>query len=106
MAVDAATAPTLRAQELRFAWEQFLCDDDERAGRSARRSRTPGAAADARRGPDRRAAAPSSPTRTRSTSAAEEHPLAPRAPLIHECLSVMADEAGYLIVVSDATACC
>ena len=32
----------------------------------------------------------------------EEHPLARRAPLIHECLSAIADAAGYLIVVSDA----
>src|SRR3954449_11171699 len=31
-----------------------------------------------------------------------EHPLAAAAPLIHECLSAIADEAGYLIVVSDA----
>jgi hypothetical protein len=31
-----------------------------------------------------------------------EHPLAGVAPLIHECLSAIADEAGYLIVVSDA----
>src|SRR4029078_3653663 len=29
LAIDAATAPTLRAQELRFAWERFLGEDDE-----------------------------------------------------------------------------
>jgi hypothetical protein len=33
----------------------------------------------------------------------EEHPLATAAPLIHECLSAIADAAGYLIVVSDAS---
>ncbi len=32
----------------------------------------------------------------------EDSPLAGVAPLIHECLSAIADEAGYLIVVSDA----
>ena len=31
-----------------------------------------------------------------------EHPLGGVAPLIHECLSAIADAAGYLIVVSDA----
>src|SRR4051812_13693356 len=31
-----------------------------------------------------------------------EHPLHAHVPLIHECLSAIADEAGYLIVVSDA----
>ena len=30
------------------------------------------------------------------------HPLAEAAPLIHDCLSAIADEQGYLIVVSDA----
>ena len=29
LAIDAATAPTLRAQELRFAWERFLGENDE-----------------------------------------------------------------------------
>src|SRR3954467_14649617 len=33
----------------------------------------------------------------------EEHPLGEAAPLMHECLSAIAEEAGYLIVVSDAT---
>ena len=32
----------------------------------------------------------------------QEHPLAGASPLIHECLSAIADEAGYLIVVCDA----
>ena len=32
----------------------------------------------------------------------EEHPLHTAAPMIHECLSAIADEAGYLIVISDA----
>ena len=31
-----------------------------------------------------------------------EHPLGAASPLIRECLSAIADEAGYLIVVSDA----
>src|SRR3954470_22139020 len=29
LALDAASAPTLRAQELRFAWERFLGEDDQ-----------------------------------------------------------------------------
>ena len=38
----------------------------------------------------------------RSHERYEEHPLGRHAPLIHACLSEMADEAGYLIVISDA----
>ena len=29
LAVDAGTTPLVRAQELRFAWERFMADDDE-----------------------------------------------------------------------------
>ena len=44
VAIDAATSPTLRAQELRFAWELFLGEDDEGDRASAGRSPTRGAA--------------------------------------------------------------
>ena len=29
LAVDAGTTPLVRAQELRFAWERFVADDEE-----------------------------------------------------------------------------
>ena len=62
------------------------------------------AALAARRASTRPATArrPWSPTRTETHERYEEHPLGRRAPLIHACLSAIADEAGYLIVVSDA----
>ena len=104
LAVDDGTTPKVRAQELRFAWERFLADDDEEdRSSSARRSPTRGGA---------RSAAGVDPTGGRKAPVVadeaetherfEEHPLAAAAPLIHECLSAIADEAGYLIVVSDA----
>ena len=103
VAIDAATAPTLRAQELRFAWELFLARRRRRSAMSASRSPTRGGArstpASTRPGASSR---PSSPTSSRSHERYTEHPLGRHAPLIHACLAEMADEAGYLIVISDA----
>jgi hypothetical protein len=112
LAIDAETAPMVRAQELRFAWERFVGDlvsgaheddgdDDPAVVREAiadswRRSYAAGVdPTGARRAP---VVADEDETHDRW----EEHPLATAAPLIHDCLSAIADEAGYLIVISDA----
>ena len=92
----------MRAQELRFAWERFLADDDEEDPELVREAiadswrRSSAAGVDPTGGRSRR----SSPTRTRRTSAGRSTRSAGVAPLIHECLSAIADEAGYLIVVT------
>jgi hypothetical protein len=104
LAIDAATAPALRAQELRFAWERFLGDqrdEDEELVRapiadSWRRSLAAGV------DPTGHRLAPVMADEEEVHERYEEHPLGRHAPLIHECLSAMADEAGYLIVISDA----
>src|ERR1700742_4948375 len=106
LAIDAGTAPLVRAQELRFAWERFVDGDEDDADDPANiRS----AITDSWR---RSHAAGVDPTGTRlAPVVADEaethdrwagHPLAEAAPLIHDCLSAIADEQGYLIVVSDA----
>jgi hypothetical protein len=101
LAIDAATAPTVRAQELRFAWERFLGEDDEGDVRapivdSWRRSQAAGV------DPTGRHLAPVIADEEEVHELYEEHPLGRHSPLIHACLAEMADEAGYLIVVSDA----
>jgi GAF domain len=104
VAIDAATSPTLRAQELRFAWELFLGEDDdgdpnvrEPIADSWRRS------LDAGVDPTGRHLAPVVADELEVTERYAEHPLHRHAALVHACLSEMADEAGYLIVISDAT---
>jgi hypothetical protein len=104
LAVDAGTTPKVRAQELRFAWERFLADDDDEDPQLVRE-----AIADSWR---RSSAAGVDPTGGRLAPVVaderetheryQEHPLAGAAPLIRECLLAIADAAGYLIVVSDA----
>jgi hypothetical protein len=103
VAIDAATSPTLRAQELRFAWELFLgADDDgepavrEPIADSWRRS------LDAGVDPTGRHLAPVVADELEVHDRYAEHPLGRHAALIHACLSEMAEEAGYLIVISDA----
>jgi hypothetical protein len=103
LAVDAGTTPKVRAQELRFAWERFLADDEEDAGivreaiaDSWRRSQSAGV------DPTGGKLAPVVADEGETHERWEEHPLAGVAPMIHECLSAIADEQGYLIVVSDA----
>jgi transcriptional regulator of acetoin/glycerol metabolism len=104
LAVDAGTTPKVRAQELRFAWERFLADDEEEDPGIVRE-----AIADSWR---RCQVAGVDPTGSRKAPIVAdegetherfaEHPLARASTLIRECLSAIADEAGYLIVVSDA----
>jgi hypothetical protein len=104
LAVDGGTTPKVRAQELRFAWERFMADDDEEDPQLVRE-----AIADSWR---RSSAAGVDPTGARLAPIVadegeaherwEDGPLAAVAPLIHDCLAAIADEAGYLIVVSDA----
>jgi hypothetical protein len=105
LAVDAGTTPKVRAQELRFAWERFLADDDDENPGIVREAiadswrRCQSAGVDPTGGRRAPIVADEGETHERY----EEHPLAGVAPLIHECLSAIADEAGYLIVVSDAS---
>ena len=103
LAVDGATTPKVRAQELRFAWERFLADDDEdpkivreAVADSWRRCQSAGV------DPTGWRKAPVIADEGETHERWEEHPLAEASPLIHECLSAIADEQGYLIVVSDA----
>src|SRR3954451_3778959 len=111
LAIDAGTAPMVRAHELRFAWERFVGDlvsgrededDDPEVLREAivaswRRSYAAGV------DPTGARLAPVVADEDETHDRWEGHPLGTAAPLIHECLSAIADEAGYLIVVSDAT---
>jgi GAF domain-containing protein len=104
VAIDAATSPTLRAQELRFAWELFLgAEDDgdpnvrEPIADSWRRS------LDAGVDPTGRQLAPVVEGELEVHDRYAEHPLGRHAPLVHACLAEMAEELGYLIVISDAT---
>jgi len=103
VAIDAATSPTLHAQELRFAWELFLGEDDdgdpnvrEPIADSWRRS------LDAGVDPTGRQLAPVVADEIEVSERYAEHPLGRHAALIHACLAEMAEEAGYLIVISDA----
>jgi hypothetical protein len=104
LAVDAASAPTLRAQELRFAWERFLGKDDEPEdlvrgpiADSWRRSLEAGVDWTGHR------LAPVVTDEAQAHELYEEHPLGRHSGMIHACMSAMADEMGYLIVISDAT---
>ncbi|MDA0179414.1 GAF domain-containing protein [Solirubrobacter phytolaccae] len=103
LAVDAGTTPLVRAQELRFAWERFIADDDgdptlvrEAITDSWKRSSAAGV------DPMGSRLAPVVADEDETHDRYEEHLLHTAAPLIHDCLSAIADEAGYLIVISDA----
>ena len=109
VAVNATTAPTLRAQELRFAWERFVeelehsdaPDEDpdivrETIADSWRRSFAAGVA------PTGTRFAPVISDEGDTEAAWEDHPLRRAAPLIRECLAATADEGAYLVVISDA----
>jgi hypothetical protein len=114
LAIDVGTAPKVRAQELRFAWERWighLDGDGQPADEDAddpdilrlpiadswRRSAAAGV------DPVAHHVAPVVVEDTDVQTRWEEHPLARAAPLIRECLAATAEEAGYLVVVSDAT---
>ena len=108
LAIDVGTAPTLRAQELRFAWERFVAglghpsdDDDPDDVRepivdSWRRSVEAGI------DPTGNQFAPVVAGEEETQQRWEEHPLARAAPLIHECLAAIADDTEHLVVVTDA----
>jgi len=109
LAIDVGTAPTLRAQELRFAWERFVAglghpsddDDDPDDVRepivdSWRRSVEAGI------DPTGNQLAPVVAGEEETQQRWEEHPLARAAPLIHECLAAIADDTEHLVVVTDA----
>ena len=104
LAIDVGTAPMVRAQELRFAWEQFVEGQDEEDPQLVRE-----AIADSWR---RSSAAGVAPTGNRFAPVVadedethdlwESHPLGRAYPLIRDCLAATAEEGGYLIVISDA----
>jgi hypothetical protein len=107
LAIDAGTSPLVRAQELRFAWERFVGGDEDDADDPAniraaitdswRRSHAAGV------DPTGARLAPVVADEAETHDRWAGHPLAEASPLIHDCLSAIADEQGYLIVVSDAT---
>jgi hypothetical protein len=109
LAIDVGTAPMLRAQELRFAWEQFVAGlghDDGQEGDpddvrepiadSWRRSFAAGV------DPTGHQLAPVVADEDETQMLWEEHPLARAAPLIHECLAAVAEDADHLVVITDA----
>src|SRR3954462_10633725 len=109
LAIDVGTAPMLRARELRFAWERFVAalghtgDEDgdpddvrEPIGDSWRRS------AEAGIDPTGHQLAPVLADEDEGKMLGQAPPLARMAPLIHECLGAIADEADHLIVITDA----
>jgi hypothetical protein len=110
LAIDAGTAPLLRAQELRFAWERFVdgldrspddADGDpddvrEPIVESWRRSLAAGI------DPTGHQLAPVVADEDETEMLWKEHPLARASPLIHACLAAIAEEADHLIVVTDA----
>jgi hypothetical protein len=108
LAIDVGTAPSLRARELRFAWERFVSalgrdtsddadPDDVREPivDSWRRS------AEAGIDPTGHQLAPVVADEDEAKMLWAEHPLARMGALIHECLAPIADEADHLIVVTD-----
>jgi hypothetical protein len=108
LAIDVGTAPMVRAQELRFAWEQFV-EELERGVEEEDPEVVREAIADSWR---RSFAAGVAPTGTRFAPVIadedetqdlwDDHPLGRAYPLIRNCLAATAEEGGYLIVVSDA----
>ena len=109
LAIDVGTAPMLRAQELRFAWEQFVAglghdevqegdpeDVREPIADSWRRSFAAGI------DPVGHQLAPVVADEDETQMLWEEHPLARAAPLIHECLAAVAEDADHLVVITDA----
>jgi hypothetical protein len=110
LAIDVGTAPMLRAQELRFAWERFVADlahseedqegdpDDVREPIVASWRRSFAAGID----PTGHQLAPVVADEDETHMLWEEHPLSRAAPIIHECLAALAEDADHLVVVTDA----
>jgi hypothetical protein len=110
LAIDVGTAPMLRARELRFAWERFV----SALGRSEEQEADPDdvrepivdswrRSAEAGIDPTGHQLAPVLADEDEAKMLWQEHPLARMAPLIHECLGAIADEADHLIVITDAS---
>ena len=105
LAIDAGTAPMVRAQELRFAWERFLDGDEGRHGERPRGDRGLLAPQSSAAGVDPTGArlAPVVADEDETHDRWAEHPLGERGaahPRLPERDRRRA--AGYLIVVSDA----
>jgi hypothetical protein len=110
LAMDVGTAPMLRAQELRFAWELFIAGlghsegdqdgdpDDIREPIVASWRRSFAAGVD----PTGHELAPVVADEVETRALWEEHPLARTSALIHQCLAAIAEEADHLVVVTDA----
>jgi hypothetical protein len=110
LAIDVGTAPMVRAQEVRFAWERFiqeLSSPDGAQDDDPELIREP--IADSWR---RSFAAGVDPTHHTAPVVADdddvdmlwhEHPLARALPIIRQCLGDTAEQGGYLVVVSDAS---
>jgi len=111
LAIDVSTAPMVRAQELRAAWERWVehlerepdLEEDEdpailRAPIAASWRRSYAAGVD----PVAHRLAPVVADEGEIVARWEQHPIGRAAPLIRECLAATAEEAGHLVVVSDA----
>src|SRR5579875_145457 len=108
LAIDAATAPVVRAREVRRAWETFVGGGPGGLAQSAsvlvrepivdswRRSAAAGV------DPSGGRMAPVVADADEASARWEINPLAELAPLIRSCLAATADESRHLIVVSDA----
>jgi hypothetical protein len=111
LAVGVETAPMVRAHELRHAWEAFVDElthpEVEAEGAdpavvrdtiadSWRRSYAAGV------DPEGHRLAPVLADEHEVGEAWRDHPIARAAAQIHACLAPIAEQAGYLIVVSDA----
>jgi hypothetical protein len=110
LAIGVGSAPTLRAQELRFAWELFIAGLDQSESdqesepddvrepivESWRRSLAAGV------DPTGHELAPVVADEVETQVLWDEHPLARRSALIHECLAAISEEADHLIVITDA----
>src|SRR3954451_21203194 len=102
IALDSATAPAVRAREVRREWEQFV------SASGVNGLRTPVAdswrrSLDAGVDPSGGRMAPTAVDRAEAFDLWHAHPLAEAAPLIRHCLAGIASESDHLIVVSDAT---
>jgi hypothetical protein len=111
LAIDVGTAPVLRAHELRFAWERFVAElVGSGEGQESEPADVRDAIADSWRrsfaagvDPTGHQLAPVVADEEETRMLWEEHPLARTAPLIHECLSAIAEEVDHLVVITDAS---
>ena len=102
LAIDPTTPPTVRAKQVRQAWEHFLGE-----GRVQRAVRGPIAdswhrSSAAGIDPAGGRVAPAIADADETSARWQAHPLAAAAPLIRDCLAPLAAAADHLIVVSDA----